>query len=80
MTDDLRHGRKLLADAVLREVHDPRTQRLLHVWNTVLIDGSAHGQKTFVMVAEDWDFAKTPFFAVYGAENFDVYDGRELFG
>jgi len=73
-------GRQLLEAAVQRQIHCPYTNKVLDARRAVLLDGTHHGHAMHIMTAEVWDRAENAFFEAHPRDEFDVYDGRDLYG
>jgi hypothetical protein len=59
----------------------PYSDKLLDVRSAVLIDGTDHGHKMYIMTAVIYDqLVKSDIWKVWNRDEYDVLDGRELFG
>lgn len=75
--DDKFLARELIKAAVMRQIFCPYTGVILDMRRAVLLDGSDNGHGIIILDGKAWDLVKVDFLAVY-SEEYDVYDGREL--
>jgi hypothetical protein len=73
-------GRTLLKAAVQRYIFSPYGGEVLDMRRAVLIDGTDHGGTMHIMTGDEFDAIEGPFFELFSRDDYDVYDGRVLFG
>jgi hypothetical protein len=78
--DDRFLGRELVKAAVQRQIFSPYGGEVLDMRRAVLLDGTDHGGTMHIMTGDEFDAIEGPFFERFSRDDYDVYDGRVLFG
>jgi hypothetical protein len=72
-------GAMIVKGLVQKAIVSPYSGTVLDMRNAVVIDGSDHGHGMHVMTGEEFDVVEDQFFDRYPRDEFDVYDGRDIF-
>jgi hypothetical protein len=73
-------GAVVVQGMVQKYIFSPYSGAVLDMRDAVVIDGTDNGKGIHVMSGAEFDVIEEAFFTKFSREDFDVYDGRDIFG